>query len=142
MNMVTDTSCVQCGGTSIAQFTARTLPVVHQSFSQSVEDLSGSECQNKACGEITFDAASSERFGAASDAVIVQHRNAVGQDMKRIRKKLGLTQGEMVTLFAGGGHNSISRYERGEIEPPKALQILMGLLDRHPELLDELRSYA
>ena len=58
----------------------------------------------------------------------------IGAEMKRIRRKLHLTQKETVQLLSGGGHNAFSRYERGELLPPKALVLLMRLLDRHPAL--------
>jgi len=43
-----------------------------------------------------------------------------------------MTQKETVALLPGGGHNAFSRYERGEIAPPKSLMVLMRLLDRDP----------
>ena len=39
----------------------------------------------------------------------------IGAEMKRIRRKLHLTQKETVKLLSGGGHNAFSRYERGEL---------------------------
>lgn len=59
-------------------------------------------------------------------------------ELARIRKKLGLTQKE-AALIAGGGHNAFSRYERGEAKPVTAVVNLFRLLDRHPELLNELK---
>ncbi|MBI1919848.1 MAG: type II toxin-antitoxin system MqsA family antitoxin [Geobacter sp.] len=60
-------------------------------------------------------------------------------ELARIRKKLGLTQKE-AALIAGGGHNAFSRYERGEAKPVAAVVNLFQLLDRHPELLNELKQ--
>ena len=59
-------------------------------------------------------------------------------ELGRIRKKLGLTQKE-AAMIAGGGHNAFSRYERGEAKPVAAVVNLFRLLDRHPELLKELK---
>ena len=42
-------------------------------------------------------------------------RQLIGNEMKRIRRKLHLTQKEAVKLLSGGGHNAFSRYERGEL---------------------------
>lgn len=58
-------------------------------------------------------------------------------DIRRIRRKLGLTQKEAGEIF-GGGHNSFSRYERGVARQSKATNNLLLLLDRHPQLLDEI----
>lgn len=55
-----------------------------------------------------------------------------------VRKKLALDQREAAELF-GGGINAFSRYENGKTKPPVALVLLFRLLDRHPELLNEVR---
>ena len=39
-----------------------------------------------------------------------------------------------------GGVNAFSRYETGRTKPPLALVKLLKLLDRHPELLEEVRA--
>ncbi|NOT57451.1 MAG: type II toxin-antitoxin system MqsA family antitoxin [Deltaproteobacteria bacterium] len=58
-------------------------------------------------------------------------------EMRRIRKKLGLTQAQAGALF-GGGHNAFSRYESGAARPPKSTDALLRLLDTHPALLHEI----
>ena len=60
-------------------------------------------------------------------------------ELARIRRKLRLTQKQAAAL-TGGGHNAFSRYERGEAKPLPAVMHLFRLLDRHPELLDELKG--
>jgi HTH-type transcriptional regulator / antitoxin MqsA len=63
-------------------------------------------------------------------------------EVRRIRKKLGLTQAQAGALF-GGGHNAFSRYESGAAHPPKSTDALLRLLDSHPELLAEIeRDHA
>ena len=56
-----------------------------------------------------------------------------------VRKKLALDQREAGEIF-GGGVNAFSRYESGKTKPPLALVKLLKVLDRHPELLAEVRS--
>jgi HTH-type transcriptional regulator/antitoxin MqsA len=56
-----------------------------------------------------------------------------------VRKKLALDQRQAAELF-GGGVNAFSRYENGKTKPPLALVKLLKLLDRHPDLLDEVRT--
>lgn len=56
-----------------------------------------------------------------------------------VRKKLRLDQREAAEIF-GGGVNAFSRYETGKTKPPLALVKLLKLLDRHPELLEEVRA--
>jgi HTH-type transcriptional regulator/antitoxin MqsA len=59
----------------------------------------------------------------------------------RVRKKLALDQREAAVIF-GGGPNAFSRYENGKTRPPVALVTLLQVLDRHPQLLDEVRARA
>ena len=40
----------------------------------------------------------------------------------------------------GGGTNAFSRYENGKTKPPLALVKLLMVLDRHPDLLNEVRA--
>ena len=55
-----------------------------------------------------------------------------------VRKKLALDQREAGEIF-GGGVNAFSRYENGKTKPPLALVKLLKVLDRQPDLLDEVK---
>ncbi len=46
----------------------------------------------------------------------------------------------LAAAIFGGGVNAFSRYETGKTRPPLALVKLLKVLDRHPELLDEVRA--
>lgn len=61
-------------------------------------------------------------------------------EIRNIRKKLNLTQKEAAIIF-GGGVNAFSRYENGEALHIKATDNLLRLLDSHPDLLAEVKSY-
>ncbi len=61
----------------------------------------------------------------------------ISADIRRIRKKLNLTQAELAKSF-GVGKVAFSRYERGETRPPGPLVKLLKLIERHPELLVEI----
>ena len=50
-----------------------------------------------------------------------------------------LDQREAAEIF-GGGINAFSRYETGKTKSPLALVKLLKLLDRHPELLADVRA--
>ena len=56
----------------------------------------------------------------------------------KVRKKLALDQRQAAEIF-GGGVNAFSRYENGKTKPPLALVKLLKVLDRHPDLLDEIK---
>jgi len=99
---------------------------------------SGDYCD--ACGEGIFSSDESAQYLAAVGAfrVEVDAEPLAPTEVRRIRKKLGLTQREAGNIF-GGGIRAFSQYERGETRQGKALDKLLRLLDRHPELLDEVR---
>lgn len=102
-----------------------------------VKDVRGWFCDQ--CDEIEFaDAASAERYAAASDALLAEKKTKQSAEIRRIRKKLRLTQQEAADIF-GGGVNAFSRYELGKVEPPRSVVKLLEVLGRHPDLLDEVR---
>ncbi len=41
--------------------------------------------------------------------------------------------------FRDSGDHAFFRYENGKTEPPSALVKLLKVLDRHPDLLDEIK---
>jgi HTH-type transcriptional regulator/antitoxin MqsA len=58
--------------------------------------------------------------------------------IRRVRKKLNLSQRE-AGLLLKVGENAFDKYERGLIEPSGPTSQLLRILDRHPEMVDELR---
>ena len=133
--------CVSCGAPNgMHPFSNRRELIDYKHMLRQVDGLEGWECQ--ACGEIEFDAASAERYASASDRLLEDCRQFMASEMKRIRRKLHLSQKEAVKLLSGGGHNAFSRYERGEVAPPQPLFMLMRLLDRHPQLMAEVHALS
>jgi HTH-type transcriptional regulator/antitoxin MqsA len=102
-----------------------------------VAQVSGWHCP--LCQEVEFDPGEGVRFAEAIErfAAEVDARDAA--ELARIRRKLKLTQQEAAKI-TGGGPNAFSRYERGKAKPLAAVTNLFRLLDRHPELLEELRN--
>ena len=94
-----------------------------------------------ACDESIADLAESDRVMREMQAFNRQVNAAIVDPafIARVRKKLDLGQREAAELF-GGGINAFSRYENGKTKPPLALVKLLKLLDRHPDLLGEVRS--
>src|SRR5699024_5762445 len=90
------------------------------------------------CGDVEFDGGEAQRYKDALEAIsqTIAHEDAV--TLHAIRKRLGLTQ-KAASELTGGGHNAFSRYERGEARPMPAVLNLFRVLDKHPELLTELR---
>jgi HTH-type transcriptional regulator / antitoxin MqsA len=129
--------CANCEDHSEMQaFSGETHIVEFRGASAVVENLSGFRCA--ACGEVEFDAQSAERYATAGDALIMAARAEAGSELRRIRRKLGLSQVEASRL-TGGGHNAFSRYETGTVTPTPAVINLFRLLDRYPEEIDRLK---
>ncbi len=94
-----------------------------------------------ACDESITDAAESERSMREMKAFNKQVNAAFvdPQFIVRVREKRNLDQREAAEIF-GGGVNAFSRYENGRATPPLALVKLLRVLDRHPQLLDEVKA--
>lgn len=58
--------------------------------------------------------------------------------IRRVRKKLNLSQRDAGILLKVG-ESAFDKYERGVIEPSGPTTQLLRLLERHPELVQELR---
>jgi len=58
--------------------------------------------------------------------------------IRRVRTKLNLSQRDAGALLKVG-ENAFDKYERGLVEPSGPTSQLIKLLDRHPEMADELR---
>jgi len=61
------------------------------------------------------------------------------ETVKRIRKRLKLTQRDAGTII-GGGPNAFQKYESGDVLVSKAVASALLLLDDHPEGLSVLKS--
>lgn len=130
--------CIQCGSRKgMRRFKDEAFGVEYRGARIEVAGLSGWRCD--ACGEVEFDAESARRYAAAGDELVLRGRARQSEEIRRIRRKLGLSQVAAARL-TGGGHNAFSRYERGEAVPLPAVVNLFRLLDRHPELLKDLVS--
>ena len=128
--------CPQCGA-AMRRDESRREVIEFDGESTQVTDLSGWFCT--ACDEAVFDDDSARRYGEASDGLIARARSRRQAEIRRIRKSLGLTQIEAGKLV-GVGKVAFSRYERGETQAPEPLVKLLRLVDRHPELLGEIRT--
>lgn len=128
--------CPSCDASkAMSRVERETFTVEHEGMTAKVPGLSGWRCDT--CGEVEFDAESARRYAAAGDKLVLKARERQSEEIRRIRRKLGLSQVAAARL-TGGGHNAFSRYERGEAAPLPAVVNLFRLLDRHPELLKEL----
>lgn len=130
--------CPVCGAAELAHDT-RDLPYIYKGETTAIATVRGEFCPE--CGESVLDAEESARVSAAMMAFNRQVNASIVDPafIASVRKKLALDQREAAEIF-GGGINAFSRYENGRTKPPLALVQLLRVLDRHPELLDEIRA--
>ena len=130
--------CPLCGAGKLLRGT-RDIPYTYKGETTTIPAVRGQFCP--ACGESVLAAAESKRVSAAM-LKFNKQVNATIVDpsfIARVRKKLSLDQRQAAEIF-GGGANSFSRYENGKTKPPLALVKLLMVLDRHPNLLNEVRT--
>ena len=130
--------CPVCAAAELVHDT-RELAYTYKGETTAIPDVVGDYCP--ACGESVLDAAESARVSAAMLAFNRQVNASIVDPafIASVRKKLALDQREAAEIF-GGGINAFSRYENGKTKPPLALVKLLKVLDRHPELLNEIRA--
>lgn len=130
--------CPVCGAAKLIQDT-RDLPYTYKGETTIITAVTGDFCP--ACAESILDAAESNRVMHEMRAFSRQVNAAIVDPgfITNVRKKLNLDQREAAEIF-GGGINAFSRYENGKTKPPLALVKLFRLLDRHPDLLNEVRT--
>ena len=130
--------CPVCGAAELVH-DIRDLPYTYKGETTVIPAVTADFCP--ACDESITDMAETERvmremraFNKQVNAAIVYPAFIVN-----VRKKLDLGQREAAEIF-GGGINAFSRYENGKTKPPLALVKLLKLLDRHPDLLNEIKA--
>lgn len=130
--------CPVCGAAELIHDT-RDIPYVYKGEPTIIPAVTGEFCP--ACDEVLLNREHGDRYSELIGA-FQRQVNAAFVDpnyITRVRRKLDLDQRQAAELF-GGGVNAFSRYENGKTKPPLALVKLFKLLDRHPDLLDELRA--
>ena len=130
--------CPVCGAAEFVHDT-RDVPFTYKGETTVIAAVTGYFCP--ACAESVLDAAESNRVMREMRAFSKQVNAAIVDPafITDVRKKLDLDQREAAEIF-GGGVNAFSRYENGKTKPPLALVKLFKLLDRHPDLLNEVRA--
>ncbi|MEX8504389.1 type II toxin-antitoxin system MqsA family antitoxin [Leptothrix ochracea] len=130
--------CPCCGATQLMHDT-RDVPYTYKGETTTIPAVTGDFCP--ACAEVVLDAEAGDRYGVAV-RMFQRQVNATIVDpdfIVSVRKKLNLDQREAAEIF-GGGINAFSRYENGKTRPSLALVKLLRVLDRHPDLLSEIRA--
>ena len=130
--------CPNCGQAKLVHDT-RDVPYTYKGETTMLPQVTGDFCP--ACDEYVLGAVESRRTMALMQAFNKQVNASIvdPEFITAVRKKLELDQREASEIF-GGGVNAFSRYENGKTKPPLALVKLLKVLDRHPDLLAEVRA--
>ncbi|MEB6588131.1 MULTISPECIES: type II toxin-antitoxin system MqsA family antitoxin [Pseudomonas] len=130
--------CPICGGSELAP-DIQGMPYSYKGEVTVIPEVSGDYCS--ACGEGVLSHDEAMRVSHLMTAFERQVNAKVVDPsfIASIRRKFDLDQREAGEIF-GGGVNAFSRYENGKTTPPVALVKLFKLLDRHPELFEEVRT--
>lgn len=132
--------CPVCGSAAGFVTEARDKAINYKGHTAIIAALTLRYCN--ACGE-GFDSgnADMQRMADTLQSFMRDVDLQQANQLRATRKRLGLKQGEAAAIF-GGGVNAFSEYERGIRQPAKSTLLLLQLLDRHPELLNEVRKSA
>lgn len=130
--------CPTCGGAELLHDT-RDVPYTYKGETMILPAVTGDFCPS--CEDSIQDRGESIRINGLMLDFNKQVNGAIVDPafIAITRKKLNLDQRQAAQIF-GGGVNAFSRYENGITKPPLALVRLLRILDRHPELLNELKA--
>lgn len=129
--------CPECGGAELVHDT-RDKRYTYKGQTTVIPAVTADYCP--VCGESVLEREHCDRYMRLIREFHCQV-NAASVDpayIASVRKKLDLDQRQAAEIF-GGGVNAFSRYETGRTKPPLALVKLLRVLERHPELLREVR---
>ena len=130
--------CPSCGAAELIHDT-RDMAYTYKGESTTIPAVAGDFCP--ACGEVVLNREHGDRYSEMLGQ-FQRQVNAAYVDpayIATMRKRLDLDQRQAAEIF-GGGVNAFSRYENGKTKPPLALVKLFKVLERHPDLLNEVRA--
>lgn len=130
--------CPVCGADKLVHDT-RDIQYIYKGESTVIPAVTADFCT--ACDESITEASQTKRVMDLMLAFNKQVNAAIVDPafIASVRKKLDLDQKEAAEIF-GGGVNAFSRYENGKTKPSLALVKLLRILDKHPNLMREVRA--
>lgn len=94
------------------------------------------------CGETLFDVKEVERQELEAATLLVARGVRTGPEFKFIRKLAGLRANELAEML-DVRPETVSRWERGEVEIPRAVAYALGEYYQHPRLTrQKLEAFA
>ncbi|GFN45741.1 antitoxin [Candidatus Regiella insecticola] len=130
--------CPLCGAADLIR-DVRDLPHTYKGETTVIPMVEGDYCP--ACNDVVICAHHASRVSTAMLSFNKQVNASIISPafIAEIRSKLALSQREAGEIF-GGGVNAFSRYETGKAKPPLSTVKLLRILEKHPDLLQEVRA--
>lgn len=128
-------NCLACGGEM--RRGARPMTIVYEALDAAIE-MPGLYCKD--CDESVHSGKDMQVSDRALNRLKARANKLLApEDVKRIRKRLKLSQREAGRLI-GGGPNAFQKYEAGDILVSHAVNSALLLLDHDPAGLEILRA--
>jgi HTH-type transcriptional regulator/antitoxin MqsA len=116
---------------------AKDVTITIEALAATIPAVSGWHCP--VCAECEFDDGEGQRYSEVLSALRKLADKQRATELRVIRTKLGFRQADADRLF-GGGVSVFSDYECGKKQPHKWTVLLLKLLGKHPELLNEVQG--
>jgi HTH-type transcriptional regulator/antitoxin MqsA len=138
MKTTIPTECPSCGSPKSVALHQGRFTTTYNKVPIALDDVQSLRCE--VCGEEFF---SKEQQRELSQRVKEAARKYLGglspERIIAIRKKLNLSQEDLEKLL-GLGEKVVTRWETGRVVPGRTTDYLLRLLERKPELLEDLRA--
>lgn len=130
--------CLQCDDGTVLEHDTKDVTIEKNGMQVVVPTVEGWHCPK--CSEIEFEGDSGTRYSQALEEINRAVREKQGQEIRKYRKRLGISQKEAGLLF-GGGASAFSEYEAGKTQPHRSTLLLLKLLYKYPDLFDEVQAF-
>lgn len=131
---MTKYQCLSCGGKNVKHET-RDLQFEYKGERLDIPAMVGSFCAD--CGDAQLDAGYNQAYFDKISAFTKAVDAKEGAWLTTVIKKLDISN-QFAVAMAGGGKNAFAKYRTGYAKPMPAVTTLFGLLERHPELVNEV----
>lgn len=132
------TECPICGSSKSVALRKGRFEATYNKLPITLEGVESYYCES--CKEEFFTGEQEREISQRVKEVARKQLGALSPEkILAIRKKLRLSQEDLEDLLVLGD-KVVTRWETGKVVPGRATDFLLRLLDRKPELLDELRA--
>ena len=134
---MTPTTCSVCGRDS-AYLVKRPFDSIYNQMSVRLDSVEMYECDR--CGESVFTPEQAREVSTRVKSIARERLNLLPPEaIVGIRKRCNLSQEELEHLF-GLGKKVVIRWEKGRVLQSKTADVLLRLMDRNPDIIDEMRK--